>query len=94
MLIGLIVVRHLPEQQVEDCPCQHGCPACIIDPHCREYNRFLSKRGALAAWQHQLRVGSPIVLHDGAKCSKEWLQGLESGNIAMGGMDLHGGPAD
>ncbi|CAE7656448.1 HRQ1 [Symbiodinium pilosum] len=56
---------------VEDCPCQHGCPACIIDPHCREYNRFLSKRGAL-----------------------EWLQGLESGNIAMGGMDLHGGPAD
>ena len=35
--------------EVEDCPCQHGCPSCIIDPHCREYNRFLSKRGALAS---------------------------------------------
>ncbi|CAE7848093.1 HRQ1 [Symbiodinium microadriaticum] len=43
---------------VEDCPCQHGCPSCIIDPHCREYNRFLSKRGALE-WLQGLEAGNP-----------------------------------
>eukprot|EP00971_Amphidinium_carterae_P024506 482946-Amphidinium_carterae.1 len=24
---------------VEECPCLEGCPRCIVDPRCREYNR-------------------------------------------------------
>ena len=44
--------RHL----IEDCPCEKGCPNCIIDSHCREYNRLLSKRGALE-WLRSLESG-------------------------------------
>merc|ERR1711941_69262 len=32
---------------VEECPCSDGCPSCVVDANCREYNRLLSKQGAL-----------------------------------------------
>ncbi|CAJ1388031.1 unnamed protein product [Effrenium voratum] len=41
---------------VEDCACESGCPQCIVDSRCREYNRFLSKRGALE-WLSGLESG-------------------------------------
>ena len=44
---------------VEDCPCANGCVGCIIDAHCREYNRLLSKRGALE-WLRGLESGDAI----------------------------------
>ncbi|CAJ1332997.1 unnamed protein product [Effrenium voratum] len=44
---------------VEDCACESGCPQCIVDSRCREYNRFLSKRGALE-WLSGLESGCEV----------------------------------
>jgi DEAD/DEAH box helicase domain-containing protein len=33
---------------VEKCPCANGCPSCIVDARCRQYNRLLSKSGAIS----------------------------------------------
>lgn len=52
---GFAILREA-RRLVEDCPCENGCPRCIIDSHCREYNRLLSKRGALE-WLKGLESG-------------------------------------
>ena len=52
---GFVILREA-RRLVEDCPCENGCPRCIIDSHCREYNRLLSKRGALE-WLKGLESG-------------------------------------
>lgn len=55
---GFAILREA-RRLVEDCPCENGCPACIIDSRCREYNRLLSKRGALE-WLKGLESGEAI----------------------------------
>ena len=52
---GFAILREA-RRLVEECPCDNGCPACIIDARCREYNRLLSKRGALE-WLRGLEFG-------------------------------------
>jgi DEAD/DEAH box helicase domain-containing protein len=32
---------------LERCPCQHGCPRCVLSPKCGNGNQFLDKRSAL-----------------------------------------------
>lgn len=32
---------------LEECPCEEGCPKCIVIPHCGEYNHGLDKQAAL-----------------------------------------------
>ncbi|CAK9012114.1 unnamed protein product [Durusdinium trenchii] len=56
-LHGFALLREA-RRLVEDCPCEddRGCVNCIIDAHCREYNRLLSKRGALE-WLRSLEFG-------------------------------------
>lgn len=41
-------------QLIEDCPCDDGCPACIFDLHCREFNYVLDKAAAAAVLRYAL----------------------------------------
>lgn len=37
----------LAKEVLQGCPCVSGCPACILDARCSQYNNHLSKRGAI-----------------------------------------------
>lgn len=39
-------LAEVAHQLVRDCPCDSGCPACIISPRCGDSNQPLDKRGA------------------------------------------------
>jgi len=40
-------IQEMAHQRLKDCPCNKGCPRCILDPHCGNDNHHLSKKGGL-----------------------------------------------
>jgi DEAD/DEAH box helicase domain-containing protein len=40
---------------VRDCPCDAGCPSCLLSPRCGSQNEPLSKDGARAILEHLTR---------------------------------------
>jgi DEAD/DEAH box helicase domain-containing protein len=41
-------VLRMTYERISTCPCEDGCPACILDPQCGNANRHLNKRAAVA----------------------------------------------
>jgi len=45
-------------EMVRDCPCEDGCPACVLSPKCGNNNQPMSKSGAVILLQ-KLKSGIP-----------------------------------
>ena len=70
---GFDLLEDLLERVVgllESCPCEDGCPSCVVSPKCGNGNRPLDKPGAL----HFLRLvlGSEVVSEEAKAPSPEW----------------------
>lgn len=64
-------------QLIEDCPCDDGCPACIFDLHCREFNYVLDKAAAAAVLRYALGLSLEGVGATGCSRTRELCNGAE-----------------
>lgn len=39
-------------ERIKKCPCQDGCPKCVLDHMCGNNNRYLSKKGAISILEY------------------------------------------
>ena len=49
---------HLTQKNIENCPCEIGCPSCVHSPKCGSGNRPIDKQSALEILNELLRVNA------------------------------------
>jgi len=46
-------------ERIKKCPCQDGCPKCVLDHMCGNNNRYLSKKGAVSILEYIASQSGP-----------------------------------
>jgi len=44
-------IQAMAHERLKACPCEKGCPRCILDPHCGNDNHHLSKHGGIELFE-------------------------------------------
>jgi hypothetical protein len=56
-------------QFIKSCPCERGCPKCVLDSRCSAYNNNITKKGCLLLLSMLMERMSICIDHDSVSCS-------------------------